>query len=134
MIRLSSEAEGFDPSVATGSCGDGAAAGIDDIDDGGARYEACLRHDPLSDDHMQEYVMAFESTHVAMTAARALETHGARMIPTPRAISASCGMSQLFKAPCDDDAVALAASVSDAHGLATLYAKLGEEYRLVERL
>ncbi|MEG2746008.1 MAG: DUF3343 domain-containing protein [Gordonibacter sp.] len=80
------------------------------------------------------YVVAFESTHAAMAAASVLEARGARMIPTPRAISASCGMSLRFDAPSDGAARAFAADVPDVRGLAALYAQEGEGYRLVAQL
>ena len=50
--------------------------------------------------------MAFESTHAAMASEAALEAAHAHaaMIPTPRAISAGCGMSMRFDA--EDDAAA----------------------------
>ena len=57
---------------------------------------------------MSTYVIAFESTHAAMAASRALEAAGTafRTIPTPRAISAGCGIALMFDA--DDPAPVLA--------------------------
>ena len=39
------------------------------------------------------YVFAFNSSHVAISAEKILKNLGAMMMPTPRSISASCGMS-----------------------------------------
>ncbi len=59
----------------------------------------------------------------------------AAMIPTPRAISAGCGMSMRFAAADDDAAVSLARTCADAKGLAALYREVSkDEYSLVERL
>ncbi len=80
------------------------------------------------------YVIAFESTHAALAAASALEARGARMMPTPRAISAGCGMSLRFDASTDDAAHAFVEPVSDVCGHAALYAQEGQTYRLVTPL
>ena len=80
------------------------------------------------------YVIAFDSTHAALSAASALEARGARMMPTPRAISAGCGMSLRFDVVTDDAAHAFVEPVSDACGHATLYAQEGQTYRLVTPL
>ena len=46
----------------------------------------------------EAYVLAFESTHAAMAAASALDEAHVRyaLIPTPRSISAGCGMALRF--------------------------------------
>lgn len=82
------------------------------------------------------YVIAFESTHAAMAANKALAAAGCAfaMIPTPREISAGCGMSLRFAASSDAEAQATAEEVSEAHSLAALYAKVDSGYRLVEKL
>ena len=48
----------------------------------------------------QPFVLAFESTHAAMAAQTAFSQTGRpfALIPTPREISAGCGMSLKFKA------------------------------------
>ena len=48
----------------------------------------------------QPFVLAFDSTHAAMAAQAAFKAAGASfsLIPTPREISAGCGMSLKFKA------------------------------------
>lgn len=82
----------------------------------------------------RQYVVAFDSTHAAMAAASVLEARGARVMPTPRVISASCGMSLRFGAPSDIAAQAFAASDTDLGGMAALYAQEGDQYRLVRQL
>lgn len=49
-------------------------------------------------DSFEAYVLAFESTHAAMAAASALDAQSVpyALIPTPRAISAGCGMALRF--------------------------------------
>lgn len=83
---------------------------------------------------VRDYVLAFESTHAAMAADKALATSGAKLIPTPRAVSAGCGMSLRFTAPGDAEALARARSVDAAYGLAALYRMEGGACELVERL
>lgn len=72
---------------------------------------------------MPRYVLAFESTHAAIAAQASLSQTALQVIPTPREISAGCGMSLLLDAGSDGGALALARSVPDAHGLAALYRK-----------
>lgn len=71
----------------------------------------------------ETYVLAFESTHAAMAASKALADAGVAFytIPTPRAISAGCGMALKFDAQ-DPGAVAACAlsNVPDC-SLAALY-------------
>lgn len=58
---------------------------------------------------MPNYVVAFNSTHVAMqadAAFRGLERQHS-IIPTPRRISANCGMALRFEAKCNDEACRL---------------------------
>lgn len=58
---------------------------------------------------MPNYVAAFDSTHVAMqadAAFRGLERQHS-IIPTPRRISASCGMALRFEANCNCEACRL---------------------------
>lgn len=83
---------------------------------------------------MPRYLLAFESTHAAMAANKALAAAAPAVIPTPRAITASCGMTLRFEAEGAAEARALAASVPAAHGLAALYADEAGEYTLVEKL
>ena len=70
---------------------------------------------------MPRYLLAFESTHAAMAANKALAAVNPAVIPTPRAITASCGMT-------------LAVAVPEARGLAALYADQAGEYVLLEKL
>ena len=83
---------------------------------------------------MPRYLLAFESTHAAMAANKALAAVAPAVIPTPRAITASCGMSLRFEAECDREAVALACGVKEARGLAALYADEAGEYTLLEKI
>lgn len=83
------------------------------------------------------YVLSFESTHAAMASEAALEAAhaGAAMIPTPRAISAGCGMSLRFLAQGDAAARETAALCVEARGLAALYEEIdAKAYALVERI
>ncbi len=80
------------------------------------------------------YVMAFESTHAAMAAYHALAHAKPAMIPTPKAISAGCGMSLRFAAQDAFAVLALAESVGQIKGLASLYADEDGSFALVERL
>lgn len=71
------------------------------------------------------FVLAFASTHAAMAAQVAFKEVGASfaLIPTPREISAGCGMSLKFKAPSPEQAQAFVGSVltPDVAGAAVLY-------------
>lgn len=78
--------------------------------------------------------MAFESTHAAMAAYHALAQAKPAMIPTPKAISAGCGMSLRFAAQDASAALALAESVGQIKGMASLYADEDGSFALVERL
>lgn len=46
----------------------------------------------------EKYLISFESTHNAIAVGEALKSCGAIMIPTPREITASCGISVIIKA------------------------------------
>lgn len=80
------------------------------------------------------FVLAFESTHAAMAADKAFSGTGAALIPTPRAISAGCGMSLKFSAESNAAAVSRGQSVEAARNLATLYRAEGQSYTLVTHL
>lgn len=66
---------------------------------------------------MTDYgVIAFESTHLAMQAERRLrEGFSIAMMPTPRSITASCGISIRFS-PDDLDAITAAMRSIDPTG------------------
>lgn len=83
---------------------------------------------------MPRYLLAFESTHAAMAANKALAPVHPVVIPTPRALTASCGMSLRFEAEDGAAATTLVASVQEAHGLAALYTEEAGEYTLLEKL
>ncbi|MEQ3362577.1 DUF3343 domain-containing protein [Raoultibacter massiliensis] len=80
------------------------------------------------------YVISFDSTHAAMAANSALAGAPFAMIPTPREISAGCGMSLRFSAEDDGDALAVAKGIADIAGRASLYAEGDDGYRLLEKL
>ena len=90
---------------------------------------------------MPVYVIAFESTHAAMAAEASLGAVPSAMIPTPRQISASCGMA--LRVETDDDARAssLFSAMDVPSGLAALYREEPSEsattktarYTLVQR-
>ena len=83
---------------------------------------------------MPRFLLAFESTHAAMAANKALAAARPAVIPTPRAITASCGMTLRFEAADERAAASLAATVDEARGLAALNADEAGEYRLLKRL
>ena len=73
------------------------------------------------------YVLAFDSTHAAMAAASALDGAAVAyaLIPTPRAISAGCGMALRFDCgllPAVEDALGGAAGEGRA-----LYRMVGSD-------
>lgn len=81
------------------------------------------------------YVLAFESTHAAMAADRALADRGAVLMPTPRAISAGCGMSLRLEAADEREVADAGRSVPEARGLMALYRiDTGGSYSLVGKL
>ena len=73
------------------------------------------------------YVISFDSTHAAMAANSALAGAPFAMIPTPREISAGCGMSLKFKAADAAEARAFVADTvtGDAAKCAMLYEATG---------
>lgn len=83
---------------------------------------------------VRRFALAFDSTHAAMAANRALAHLAPVMIPTPPAISAGCGMTLRFEAADDAQAHAVAGAIVDVRGLATLYAEDADGYRLVAKL
>ena len=83
---------------------------------------------------MPRYLLAFESTHAAMAANKALAAVNPAVIPTPRAVSAGCGMSLRFVAADGAEARAVAASLVHVQGTAALYRVEGTSFQLVDRL
>lgn len=77
----------------------------------------------------QPFVLAFDSTHAAMAVQAAFKAAGASfsLIPTPREISAGCGMSLKFKAEGAAEAQAFVADTvtGDVSKCATLYEATG---------
>lgn len=90
---------------------------------------------------MPVYVITFESTHAAMAAEASLGAVSSSMIPTPRQISASCGMALRVEADGDAQASALFSALDVPSGLAALYREEPSEsataktarYTLVQR-
>ncbi|MDR0839865.1 MAG: DUF3343 domain-containing protein [Christensenellaceae bacterium] len=79
----------------------------------------------------QEYLLlAFESTHAAIAAQKALSALGVILIPTLRAITASCGMSLRFALSARQQAL----DILSAHGISgwTLYQVRQEGNRVLE--
>lgn len=88
---------------------------------------------------MARYVIAFDSTHAALAASKALSSAGVRFltIPVPRAISAGCGIALSFDAHDADDAAPTLALVraSGAAGRGALYCEEGRDaFECVEEL
>lgn len=76
---------------------------------------------------MGTYIVAFESTHAAMAADDALAATPHALIPTPRGITADCGMALRFAAEDDGRAqVAIEAARIQA-SLFTLYCEEADE-------
>ena len=70
---------------------------------------------------MPAYVIAFDSTHAAMAADDALCDVPRAMIPTPRQITASCGMALRLDLTDDGSALRLLAIADPSGRLARLY-------------
>lgn len=79
---------------------------------------------------MPDFVLAFDSTHAALSAQKAFQVSGVRCltIPTPRAISAGCGIALKFSA---DSAKQATAYVRDA-GVPSDTISLYEEMSRIE--
>lgn len=69
------------------------------------------------------YLLAFESTHAAMAASRALASSGVDFanIPTPAAIHAGCGIALKFNAEDPEPVLACAVGANRSTGLVSLY-------------
>lgn len=78
---------------------------------------------------MPTYVIAFESTHAAMAASKTLSSGGVAYltIPTPRAISAGCGIAIRFEADDPEPVVARIFGANRSTGLAALYRQTAPE-------
>ena len=80
-------------------------------------------------------VLAFESTHAAMAANKALAASAPlRRHPHAARDSAGCGMSLRFVAADGAEAHAVAASLVHVQGTAALYRVEGTSFQLVDRL
>ena len=69
-----------------------------------------------------------------MAAYHALSKIAPAMIPTPKRISAGCGMSLRFSAKEEKDAVSLVEGIGQIQGLASLYEESEKDYRLIKVL
>ncbi len=81
----------------------------------------------------EKYVIAFQSTQYAMKAEKELKKHDIQMIPTPREITASCGLSILFKKEDLDSIKEQIAQWHDDSHMAEMY-RVDQEKNIVERL
>ncbi|MDO4182286.1 MAG: DUF3343 domain-containing protein [Coriobacteriia bacterium] len=77
---------------------------------------------------MNTYVITFESTHTAMAASKTLASGGIDFwtIPTPREISAGCGIALRFSAETPDEAVGRVFGSTRNSGRGALYLTAGE--------
>ena len=88
---------------------------------------------------MSTYVLTFESTHAAMASSKTLASGGFDFwtIPTPREISAGCGMALRFSADSPESFVArvFGSNRVAPTGKAKLYVQVEKDvYRLEESL
>lgn len=85
---------------------------------------------------MEFYVIAFESTHHAIMVEKKLkEKYKIDMIPTPREITASCGLSIRFQTELLDDIITdLKNSDIDKDKLGIYKIKKIKERRLAEKI
>lgn len=86
---------------------------------------------------MSTYVITFESTNAAMAASKTLSSGGFDFltIPTPVAISASCGIALKFDTQDATPFIKRVFGSKRNSGLATLYLqKSKQDFQLVERL
>jgi hypothetical protein len=72
---------------------------------------------------MPTFVLAFDSTHAAIAAQDRISPVAFRVIPTPREITAGCGISLLFEAPTQHEAIDIARAACETPGLQTIYRK-----------
>jgi len=74
------------------------------------------------------YLVTFQSTHAALTAIAKLEAQNPRVIPTPRTISANCGMAIKLRVPSPQVLNALMQSIGLPQESYNLYAINNQEY------
>ena len=83
---------------------------------------------------MAEYLVAFGSTHAALSFEAAFGPEGS-LVPVPPKVRAGCGMGLLFRRPDDEQAVERARSIACELGvedqIAGLFAKELGAYRFV---
>ena len=69
----------------------------------------------------RSYLLAFDSTHAALAAQKALAGYSPQVIPTPREISAGCGMALRLFAADDGQAQAIMQAAALDEDAADLY-------------
>lgn len=82
---------------------------------------------------MGTYIVAFESTHAAMAADDALSATPHALIPTPRGITADCGMALRFEAEDDERARAAVETARIQTSLFALYCEEADGAALASR-
>ncbi len=81
----------------------------------------------------EKYVIAFQSTQYAMKAEKELNQFEIKTIPTPREITASCGLSILFKEEDLEKIKQELAKWQDNQQMQEIY-RINHEKNIVERL
>lgn len=79
----------------------------------------------------ETYLLTFDSTHSALAAQKALESYGPHLIPTPRDISAGCGMSLRFSSAGEDQARRIKVETGLDDDASTLYHYVEDGYSAV---
>jgi hypothetical protein len=82
------------------------------------------------------FLVACDTTYAAMTMQGSLAARKPVVIPTPRDISESCGMSLRFSAQDEREAREVVGAVPQARGFCALYAEAAahQHYELICRL
>lgn len=76
----------------------------------------------------EKIYIAFDSTHAAMASQKKLAAFSPAVIPTPREITASCGMTLLLKSQYAAEAWALISASADISALCSFYTESFEAY------
>ncbi|MCL1799127.1 MAG: DUF3343 domain-containing protein [Eggerthellaceae bacterium] len=98
---------------------------------GSARGRASGEGHGSTQDGRCAYLLAFDSTYAALVAQRALAKYLPHIIPTPRQVSAGCGMSVKFFARDVHQAQAIRRETGLDEDASTLYACSNESYHAV---
>jgi len=70
---------------------------------------------------IEKYIITFKSTHYAIMSERKLRDYKVEMIPTPREISASCGLSIMFEVEDFNEIIKEVKSWEDYEEMLELY-------------